>query len=94
MERESRGRVATIECEVTALESGREFDFHTIDNDGFVGDFKTTLTPTSEGTNLHWAVRMQPPNLLYRLLQPIIAREIRRSADTDFANLKTILERG
>jgi hypothetical protein len=36
---------------------------------------------------------MQPPSLLYRLLQPIIAREIRKAADTDFANLKRILER-
>jgi uncharacterized protein YndB with AHSA1/START domain len=92
MQRESRSGVATIDCEVTALEPGREFDFHSIDNDGFAGDFRTTVTPNADGTNLHWSVRMQPPNLLFRLLQPMIAREIRKSADSDFVNLKRILE--
>ena len=45
MERTSRGNVASIDATVTALEPSRRFDFHTIDNDGFVGDFSTTLTP-------------------------------------------------
>jgi uncharacterized protein YndB with AHSA1/START domain len=92
MEREARGNVASIDAEVTALEPARRFDFHTIDNDGFVGDFATTLTPSGGGTNLHWSVRMQPPSLLYRLLQPIIAREIRKSAEADFAALRRTLE--
>jgi uncharacterized protein YndB with AHSA1/START domain len=92
MEREARGNVATIDAEVTALEPGRRFDFHTVDNDGFVGDFATTLTPRDGGTNLHWSVRMQAPSLLYRLLQPVIAREIRKSADGDFATLRRTLE--
>jgi uncharacterized protein YndB with AHSA1/START domain len=94
MERESRGRMATIDCRVTRFDPGREFDFETTDSSGFVGDFRTTLTPIAEGTNLHWAVHMQPPNLLYRLLQPMIRREITRSADADFANLKGTLESG
>jgi uncharacterized protein YndB with AHSA1/START domain len=92
MERTSRGRTATIDCEVTSWEPGRRFDFHSIDSAGFVGDFETSLTPTSDGTNLHWSVRMQPPNLVYRLLQPMIANEIRKSATIDFANLKRLLE--
>ena len=92
MERESRGNVAQIDCTITTLEPSRRFDFHTLDNDGFVGDFRTTLAPAGDGTALNWSVRMQPPNLLYRVLQPVIAREIRRSADLDFANLKRILE--
>jgi uncharacterized protein YndB with AHSA1/START domain len=94
MERVSRGRTATIDCTVKTLDPGRRFDFETIDNDGFRGDFATTLTPRDGGTNLHWAVRMQPPSLLYRLLQPVIAREIRKSADADFANLRRRLEAG
>ena len=58
---QARGGLATIDATVTTLEPGSRFDFHTIDNDGFVGDFATTLTPTGDGTDLHWAVRMQPP---------------------------------
>ena len=94
MERESRGRTAAIDCRVTVLEPGREFDFRSMDSDGFAGDFRTTLTPTSDGTNLHWAVEMQPPNLLYRLLQPMIKREIVKSASVDFGNLRARLESG
>ena len=39
-------------------------------------------------------VEMQPPNLLYRLLQPMIKREIVKSASVDFANLRGRLESG
>jgi uncharacterized protein YndB with AHSA1/START domain len=92
MERQARGGLATIQAEVTALEPGRRFDFHTVDNDGFIGDFATTLTPQGDGTDLHWAVQMQPPNLLYRLLQPVIANAIRKSATADFAELRSKLE--
>jgi uncharacterized protein YndB with AHSA1/START domain len=92
MERQAQRGLATIEAEVTALEPGRRFDFHTVDNDGFIGDFATTLTPQGDGTDLHWAVQMQPPGLLYRLLTPIIARTIRSSAETDFVELRTKLE--
>ena len=92
MERQARGWLATIQAEVTALEPGRRFDFHTIDNDGLIGDFATTLTPQGDGTDLQWAVQMQPPNLLYRLLQPVIANAIRKSATADFAELRSKLE--
>jgi uncharacterized protein YndB with AHSA1/START domain len=92
MEREARGGLATIDATVTMLEPGKRFDFHTIDNDKFVGDFATTLTPTADGTDLTWSVRMQPPNLLYRVLQPMIEREIRKSASVDFVELKARLE--
>ena len=92
MERQARGGLATLQAEVTALEPGSRFDFHTVDNDGFIGDFATTLTPTVDGTDLHWAVQMQPPNLLYRILQPIIASTIRKSATADFAELRKHLE--
>jgi uncharacterized membrane protein len=94
MEREARGSVATIDATVTAVEPGRRFDFHTVDNDGFVGDFSTTLTGADDGTDLHWAVRMEPAGLMYRLLQPMIAREIRKSATADFAELRSKLEGG
>lgn len=94
MERTANRRTATIDATVTRLDPGREFDFTTVDSDGFKGAFRTTLTPTADGTNLHWSVRMEPPNLLYRILQPVIARTIRRSADLDFANLRRILEQG
>lgn len=94
MERQGRGGLATIECEVTSVEPGRSFDFHTTDSDGFVGDFSTTLRASGDGTHLHWSVQMQPPNLLYRLLQPVIGREIRRSAELDFPELKRRLEAG
>jgi uncharacterized protein YndB with AHSA1/START domain len=86
------GKLATIDCEVTGFEPGRRFAFHSIDSDGFAGDFVTTLQPAAGGTDLHWAVDMRPPNLLYRLLSPVIAREIRRSADADFPELKRTLE--
>jgi uncharacterized protein YndB with AHSA1/START domain len=92
MERQARGGLATIEAEVTAIEPGRRFDFHTVDNDGFVGDFSTTRTPQGDATDLHWAVRMQPPNLLYRLLQPVIASTIRKAASADFVELRKKLE--
>lgn len=92
MERQARGGLATIQAEVTALEPGRGFDFHTVDNHGFIGDFATTLTPQGDGTGLHWAVQMQPPNLLYRLLQPVIANTIRKSATADFAELRSKFE--
>jgi uncharacterized membrane protein len=94
MEREARGNVATIDATVTALEPGRRFDFHSIDNDGFVGDFSTTLSGTDDSTDLHWAVQMAPASLMYRLLQPMIAREIRKSASADFAELRSKLEGG
>lgn len=94
MEREARGNLATIDATVTTLEPGRRFDFHTVDNDGFVGDFSTTLTGSDSSTDLHWAVRMEPAGLMYRLLQPVIAREIRKSATADFAELRSKLEGG
>jgi len=95
MRRESGRGTATIECEVTAVDAPKRFDFHSIDSDGFVGDFATTLTRNGDGTTgLHWAVDMRPPNLLYRVLSPMIRREIRKSALVDFENLKRILESG
>jgi uncharacterized protein YndB with AHSA1/START domain len=92
MERQARGGLATLDAEVTALEPGSRFDFHTVDSDGFVGNFATTLTPQGGGTDLHWAVRMEPPNLLYRLLQPVIASSIRKAASADFVELRKKLE--
>ena len=92
MERQARGGLATIEAEVTGLEPGHRFDFHTVDSDGFVGDFSTILTPQDGGTDLHWTVSMQPPNLLYRLLQPVIAGTIRKAASSDFVELRKKLE--
>lgn len=77
---------------MSALEPGRRFDFHTVDSDGFVGDFATTLTEQGDGTDLHWAVRMQPAGVLYRLPQPVIANAIRKSATADFAELRSKLE--
>ena len=94
MERASRGNVASIDATVTALEPSRRFDFHTVDNDGFVGDFSTTLTAGEGSTDLHWSVRMEPAGLMFRLLQPMIAREIRKSASADFAELRAKLEGG
>ena len=92
MERQAQRGLATIQAEVTALEPGRRFDFHTVDNDGFIGDFATTLTPQGDGTDLHWEVHMQPAGMLYRLLTPLIARTIRSSAETDFLELRKQLE--
>ena len=92
MERQAQRGLATIQAEVTALEPGRRFDFHTVDSDGFIGDFATTLTPQGDGTDLHWEVRMQPAGRLYRLLTPLIARTIRSSAETDFVELRKQLE--
>jgi uncharacterized membrane protein len=94
MERTSRGNTATIDATVTALEPGRRFDFHTVDDDGFVGDFSTTLSGADGSTNLHWSVRMEPAGMMYRMLQPMIAREIRKSANADFAELRSKLEGG
>ncbi|HEY3523029.1 MAG TPA: SRPBCC family protein [Candidatus Limnocylindrales bacterium] len=88
----SRGGTAQIECEVTAFEPGRRFTFHGRDSDGFDSTFDTLLTPVADGTNLHWTVSMNPPNLLFRLLQPVIARQIRRAAAVDFPNLRARLE--
>jgi uncharacterized protein YndB with AHSA1/START domain len=93
MERRAQGgKLATIDCEVTGFEPGKRFAFHSIDSDGFAGDFVTTLQAVGGGTDLHWSVDMRPPNLLYRLLSPLIAREIRRSASVDFPELKRTLE--
>jgi hypothetical protein len=92
MERTARGNTALIDATVTALEPGRRFDFHTVDNDGFVGDFSTTLSGGDGSTDLHWSVRMEPAGMMYRLLQPMIAREIRKSASADFAELRAKLE--
>jgi len=94
MERTSRGNTATIDATVTGLDPGRRFDFHTVDSDGFVGDFSTTLSDDSGATTLHWGVRMEPAGIMYRLMQPMIAREIRRSASADFAELRSKLEGG
>lgn len=87
-----RGGTAAIECEVTAFDRPQRFTFHGRDSDGFSSDFDTTLTPEAGGTHLHWDVRMAPPNLLMRLLQPMIRREILRSARLDFPALKARLE--
>lgn len=93
LERHGRGgRSAEIECEVTRFEPDRRFTFHGRDSDGFSSDFDTTLTPEGDGTHLHWSVRMAPPNLLMRLLQPVVRREILRSARLDFPTLKSRLE--
>lgn len=95
LERAGRnGGTAHIDCEVTAFEPGRRFTFHGRDSDGFESDFDTTLSPSADGTTLHWRVSMQPPNLLMRLMQPMIRREIQRSAALDFPTLKARLEQG
>lgn len=93
MERRARGGTATIDCEVTAFDHGERFGFHTIDSGGFVGDFVTTLKAGgSGGTDLQWDANLRGPNLFYRLLGPIIARSLRRSAAADLARLKEALE--
>lgn len=88
-----RGGTAAIDCEVTVFEPARRFAFHGRDSDGFDSTFDTVLAPTADGTDLHWTVSMNPPNLLFRLLQPIIARQIRKAAAVDFPNLRARLER-
>jgi uncharacterized protein YndB with AHSA1/START domain len=88
-----RGGTGRIECDVTAFEPPRRFTFHGHDSDGFDSIFDTVLTPAGDGTNLHWTVRMTPPNLLYRLLEPVIRRQIRKAAAVDFPNLRARLER-
>src|SRR5205814_420797 len=47
MERESRGRTAAIDCRVTVLEPGREFDLRAMDSGGFACDCRTSVTRTS-----------------------------------------------
>jgi hypothetical protein len=37
---------------------------------------------------------MEPAGMMYRLLQPMVAREIRKSATADFAALRKKLEGG
>ncbi|HEU4572670.1 MAG TPA: SRPBCC family protein [Candidatus Limnocylindrales bacterium] len=93
IERRGRGgRIERIECAVTALQPPRRFTFEGRDSEGFSSTFDTILGPVPDGTRLHWTVRMTPPNLLMRLMQPWIRREITRSAAVDFANLKSRLE--
>jgi uncharacterized protein YndB with AHSA1/START domain len=93
LERRGRGsQTARIECEVTQLRPAEQFTFHGRDSSGFESDFDTTLRPSATGTTLHWNVRMAPPNLLMRLMQPMIRREIVRSARLDFPTLKARLE--
>ena len=94
MERASRGIVASIDATVTALEPSRRFDFHTVDNDGFVGDFSTTLTAGEGSTTCIGPSAWSQPAFMFRLLQPMIAREIRKSASADFAELRAKLEGG
>jgi len=92
MDRSMGGRTAAIDCTVTAFEPGKRFDFTSVDTSGFRGVLSTTLAPDGAGTRLHWDVSMQPSNLLYRLLDPMIGREIRKSAEVDFPELKRTLE--
>ena len=92
MDRSMGGRTAAIDCTVTGFEPAKRFDFTSVDTSGFRGVFSTTLAPDGAGTRLHWDVSMQPPNLLYRLLDPMIGREIRKSAEVDFPELKRTLE--
>ncbi|HSK94055.1 MAG TPA: SRPBCC family protein [Candidatus Angelobacter sp.] len=93
MQRAAGGRTATIDCEVTGFDHGERFAFHSIDSGGFVGDFVTTLKAGgSGGTDLQWNADLRGPNLLYRLLGPLIARSLRRSAAADLPRLKALLE--
>jgi uncharacterized protein YndB with AHSA1/START domain len=93
LERAGRGsRTAHIDCEVTRFRPTEQFTFHGRDSEGFDSDFDTTLRPSATGTILHWNVRMRPPNLMMRLMQPMIRREIVRSARLDFPALKARLE--
>jgi uncharacterized protein YndB with AHSA1/START domain len=92
---ERRGRrsgTVEMKCEVTGFEPGRRFTFHGRDSDGLTSDFDTTLTPEAGGTLLHWTVRIAMPNLLGRLLEPMVRREVLRSARLDFPALKARLE--
>jgi uncharacterized protein YndB with AHSA1/START domain len=93
IERMTRGKVVTLDATVTALDPDRRFDFHTVDDDGFDGDFTTTLEPSGDDTVLRWAVRMQPHKLLYRLLQPLIQQDLRRAVERDFSALRDRLDR-
>ncbi|MDQ3880663.1 MAG: SRPBCC family protein [Chloroflexota bacterium] len=90
MERSSRGRTATIHCSVIGFEPDRRFSFTTKDDDGFTGDVDTRLTPDGDGTRLDWTLRMRPPGA-WRLLSPVIKREIAKAADADFATLRSRL---
>ena len=69
-----------------------------VDDDASIGRppdaFDMTLAAMGDGTNLHRNVRMVPPNLLVRVREPMVRREILGSAALDLPTLKSRLEAG
>ena len=93
IQRESRGKTVPIDATVATHDSPREFAFTTQDDDGFRGTVTTRLSAAGAGTALHWEMDLKSP-LLYKLMSPLIAREMGKAADGDFGALKSQLEGG
>jgi carbon monoxide dehydrogenase subunit G len=91
IQRLTQGRPGSLDAIVTAFEPGRRFAFRARDSAGFDVETTIDLAASGAGTRLSWRFSMTTPGLL-RFAGSMLAREIRRAADTDFASLKARLE--
>jgi uncharacterized protein YndB with AHSA1/START domain len=84
------GRKMETKLEVTAYEPGRRFGLKVISGPvPFTAD--QTLEPTDGGTRLSMVLEGEPEGF-FKLTEPLVERAARRQVETDFAQLKDILE--
>ena len=84
------GRRMESEVEVTAWEPDRHFALKVVSGP-VPYTFEQTLEPTNGGTKVNIVLEGDPGGL-WNLAEPLIERAVRRQVQTDFEQLKDILE--
>lgn len=78
-----------IEAEITALEPNKRLETRTVTRPQATISY--SFDPEQSGTRLNYKFSLQTSGLM-RLLEPIIARSIRKDSQADFETLKRIIE--
>ena len=84
------GRQSETIIEATAVDPGRSYRFETVDGPvDFDGSYR--FDPVEDGTRLTRTYHVELPGLT-RLMQPIMARRMKRRWEADLQRVKEVLE--
>lgn len=85
------GRRMSVAHEMTEYEPNRSFAFRSEKPFKLTG--RTTFSPRDGGTRIVDVVEAEV-GTYFRLAEPLVATVLKRQRETDYANLKTLLEAG
>lgn len=86
------GRRMETQVEVTGYEQDRRFALKAVTGP-VPFTFEQTLDPAEGGTRVHATVQGEPGGF-FKLAEPLVERAVRRQLQTDYEQLKDILEAG